>query len=169
MRVANCRSCKAPIIWCLTSSGKKMPVDADPSEAGTFYLEGDDVQPVARHVRGFEGPIHERGELHTSHFATCPQAEQFKGRRGNAIVPLVIFVVVSLFWLTTGMTLGSKIARGAPEQPQAEEGALRMELAVCVSVLDRSKEVLDSVDHWMSAYYGQRSGIAPARVSALAR
>lgn len=44
-----CRSCGEPIIWCITAKGKKMPVDIP---------EGD--------------------EPTTSHFATCPDAEQWR-------------------------------------------------------------------------------------------
>lgn len=46
---AECRSCGAPIIWCTTAKGKKMPVD-----------------------------VQENDEPTTSHFATCPQAGQWR-------------------------------------------------------------------------------------------
>lgn len=46
---SECRSCGEPIIWCLTAKGKKMPVDVP-----------DD-----------DGPT-------TSHFATCPDAGQWR-------------------------------------------------------------------------------------------
>lgn len=26
---ATCRSCGAPVIWCLTANGKRLPLDAD--------------------------------------------------------------------------------------------------------------------------------------------
>lgn len=44
-----CRSCRAPIIWCTTVKGKKMPVD-----------EIADDEPT------------------TSHFATCLEAAQWR-------------------------------------------------------------------------------------------
>ena len=47
---AECRSCGEPIIWCVTKSGKKMPVDV-PNEIG---------QPT------------------TSHFATCPDSKDWR-------------------------------------------------------------------------------------------
>lgn len=42
---AECRSCGAPVLWCTTAKGKKMPVD-----------------------------VPENDEPTTSHFATCPDA-----------------------------------------------------------------------------------------------
>lgn len=46
---AECRSCGAPILWCVTVKGKKMPVD-----------------------------ISTEGEPTTSHFATCPESDQWR-------------------------------------------------------------------------------------------
>lgn len=45
---AECRSCGSPVLWCTTRKGKKMPVDPPT------------IPEVAT----------------TSHFATCPQAEE---------------------------------------------------------------------------------------------
>lgn len=44
-----CRSCGEPIIWCITSKGKKMPVD-----------EPENDEPT------------------TSHFATCKDADHWR-------------------------------------------------------------------------------------------
>lgn len=46
---AECRACGAPILWCITARGKKMPVD----------MTDDD------------GPT-------TSHFATCPDGAAWR-------------------------------------------------------------------------------------------
>jgi hypothetical protein len=81
--VANCRSCKAPIIWCRTSSGKNMPVDADPDERGDFFLSrAEDGKLDAFHVRRYPGKMPEDVERYTSHFATCEDANQFRRPRG---------------------------------------------------------------------------------------
>lgn len=48
---AECRSCGAPIIWCITAKGKRMPVD-----------EPENDEPT------------------TSHFATCKDAAQWRKR-----------------------------------------------------------------------------------------
>lgn len=46
---SECRSCGAPILWCVTVKGKKMPVDMP---------EGD--------------------EPTTSHFSTCPDGDTWR-------------------------------------------------------------------------------------------
>ena len=72
MQVAKCRSCGKPIIWAVAEKGKRMPVDAEESEAGQFFLDDSEDPPKA-----FFG----RGELpagYTSHFATCPNASQHR-------------------------------------------------------------------------------------------
>jgi len=55
-----CRSCGKSIIWLRTKAGKKMPVDAET-------------------VTGSE-TMFEYGK-HTSHFATCPNANKHRKRR----------------------------------------------------------------------------------------
>lgn len=72
MKLSQCRSCGDPIIWTVTSKGKRMPVDADPvHEPRGFRLEedGDQVNAVFTADPG-------AGELlYVSHFSTCPQAD----------------------------------------------------------------------------------------------
>ncbi len=46
---AECKSCGAPILWCVTAKGKKMPVDVPTDDTPT-----------------------------TSHFATCPDANTWR-------------------------------------------------------------------------------------------
>lgn len=58
---AQCRSCEAPIVWVQTQNGKNMPVDAH------TYDNGD-------------GLIF-NSEKHTSHFATCPNADKHRKKR----------------------------------------------------------------------------------------
>lgn len=59
-RIGRCRadSCRKPIIWLKTASGKNMPVDADTVEPG------DELYDPARHV---------------SHFKTCSAPNRFSG------------------------------------------------------------------------------------------
>lgn len=59
MRTQKCRSCGAEIIWLKTDKGKSMPIDAHSVELGDEQFE---------HGR------------HTSHFSSCPNANQH--RRG---------------------------------------------------------------------------------------
>jgi hypothetical protein len=55
-----CRSCGAEIVWLKTINGKNMPVDAETFE------DGDELFEPKRH---------------TSHFATCPDAEKFRRKK----------------------------------------------------------------------------------------
>lgn len=76
---SNCRSCDADIIWGVTEKDKRMPVDADPVEGGSFALVNEEVngKTIVRAVwrtRAPEGTT----EFHASHFATCPNAEQHR-------------------------------------------------------------------------------------------
>lgn len=80
--IARCDSprCEAPVIYAVTAKGKRMPVDPYPSPDGTVELRdtGGPI-PVAAippaHLR------FGRTNLHTSHFATCPDASFFRRRR----------------------------------------------------------------------------------------
>lgn len=56
-RIVRCRSCNARIIFLVTATGKKMPVEAD-------TVEPDDQE--------FDADRHE------SHFAKCPAANQHR-------------------------------------------------------------------------------------------
>ena len=52
-----CKACGALMVFLSTRSGKKMPVDASSIEAHELMFD---------HTK------------HKSHFATCPEAEQFR-------------------------------------------------------------------------------------------
>lgn len=56
-RITACRSCKAAVVWMKTSTGRNMPVNVD---------------GVGRDDETFDP------KKHTSHFATCPQANQHR-------------------------------------------------------------------------------------------
>lgn len=79
-----CRSCQAPIIWCTTERGRAMPVDAQPSTGGNLLLRRrieykGNCDPLAVLIDA----THRFGrtDLHTSHFATCPNAETWRTKR----------------------------------------------------------------------------------------
>jgi hypothetical protein len=61
VRVVHCRSCGAPIVWLDTNNNRRMPVDAAT------------VRPEDR--------SYEQGQ-HVCHFATCPQANEWRRPRG---------------------------------------------------------------------------------------
>lgn len=80
---SKCRSCEAPIVWVKTRRGKKMPVDAEPDPAGLFVLEGMAGELVAHKAGPLDGAA--GGELYTSHFATCPDGDQWRQRDDRAV------------------------------------------------------------------------------------
>jgi hypothetical protein len=70
--VQRCRSCGAPIIWCVTASEKRMPLDAEPVADGNIVLDGEKAL--------YLGPAGQRAlaadvKRYKSHFATCPNAK----------------------------------------------------------------------------------------------
>jgi len=74
---SKCRACEAPLLWTVTTKGKKMPVDAKPTEFGPFVLlyEGQ-RQPTAKYI----GAAGDSGgeKRYESHWATCTDAEKFR-------------------------------------------------------------------------------------------
>ena len=72
----NCRSCNAPIVWAITEKGRRMPVDAKPSAAGNLLLDHERGEWRAIVVKNDDTAA--ENELHTSHFATCPNAARHR-------------------------------------------------------------------------------------------
>jgi hypothetical protein len=70
--IGRCKSCGAHVVWAKTASGKSMPVDATPNDAGNLVLDGDRVQVVKS--------IADDRPRHTSHFVTCPQSDRWRKR-----------------------------------------------------------------------------------------
>jgi len=69
---AKCRSCGAAIIWALTPSGRRMPLDPGLTKLGNIVLR-DGMALVV---------VNSTGEpLFRSHFVTCPQASFWRGPR----------------------------------------------------------------------------------------
>lgn len=67
-----CRSCRAEVVWTVTTSGRRMPVEA--AERGNVVLGREGEALVARVVDDGQG-------THVSHFATCPQANSWRRER----------------------------------------------------------------------------------------
>lgn len=82
MKIQNCRSCGAKIIWAYSwkEPGKTMPVDAMPRPDGNIQLTyaAYDVLPRAVYLtKRVREAIDRSGslpDLYASHFVTCPQA-----------------------------------------------------------------------------------------------
>ena len=75
MKVAQCSSCHAEIIWALTERGKRMPVDANPVPAGgnVTLQDNGSGSPIAVYAKG---PV--PGPRYLSHFVTCPSANKHR-------------------------------------------------------------------------------------------
>ena len=56
--MSKCRSCGADIVWVKTQQGKNMPIDAETDNGDTIFDHN----------------------VHRSHFATCPHADQHRRR-----------------------------------------------------------------------------------------
>lgn len=91
MRIVNCKSCGAPIVWIKTQNGKNMPCDADAVEYQENYKGKSTVVTedgrvlkatiIDRTGGGLLSPVID-GKGYIPHWATCPHAAQHK-RRGN--------------------------------------------------------------------------------------
>lgn len=70
--MSDCVSCGAALRWGVTGTGKRMPVDAQPSVDGNLVLDRGAIYVLAG-----ERLVAWRAEnrpLYTSHFVTCPHA-----------------------------------------------------------------------------------------------
>lgn len=78
-----CSSCGAPIFWALSSSGKRIPLNAEPYNVmanGHYAVEwpnGPNAAPLAIH----------RPAIHVTHFATCPNASSHRRRPAGSSSP----------------------------------------------------------------------------------
>ena len=77
-----CSSCKAEILWATTTRDKALCLDLEPNEAGTFAVklrpaEGGAVKVLCLY-RPIGGPLEAGEKRRTSHWATCPNAEQHR-------------------------------------------------------------------------------------------
>lgn len=68
----NCRSCNADIRWVKMESGKRMPIDAQPSEQGNIVIEGD--WQIGRVLTKEDLAQPATSPRFLSHFASCPHA-----------------------------------------------------------------------------------------------
>ncbi len=75
-KISTCRGCGAPILWLISPKDKLTPIDPAPTARGNLRIDLD--YGVWLMILNFgEVPPEER---YISHFATCPNAKEF--RRG---------------------------------------------------------------------------------------
>lgn len=78
-----CRTCRAQIQLAVTVNGKTMPVDAFPDpQLGniSLYPEGGKMRAVVVPKAKLAAMRAAKVQLHTSHFATCPNANSWRKR-----------------------------------------------------------------------------------------
>jgi len=86
---SKCRSCGADVLWAQWASGKRMPVDSEPDmrpppRGGALVLTHRKSADVLLVVK-FEPAIHGSSRnRYTSHFATCPNADEHRMPRDTA-------------------------------------------------------------------------------------
>lgn len=78
--MTRCRSCEAPIVWALTPGGKRIPLDADPVPDGNaVIIERRAGVPVIELIDLAD--VDAGAVRYRSHFATCPQANEWRKTR----------------------------------------------------------------------------------------
>lgn len=81
MKTSPCASCGAPVVWTITKAGKRMPVDAERVPNGNIllYEVGAEIHcQVGLQVQ--TDRAYRLGRF-VSHYATCPQADSWRGKR----------------------------------------------------------------------------------------
>lgn len=85
--VQPCRSCAAPMLWVVTPGGKRNPLDLEPNtERGNVLVveqEGDWRLGIVVHDPDVLAEVRQLfpANVHTSHFATCPSADDHRRPR----------------------------------------------------------------------------------------
>lgn len=78
--MAACKSCGVAIDWAVDPKGKRVPVDQGTRHDGNLAVR--QIAPgslAVRYLRSRDTTLH--GERRTtSHFATCPDAQQWRDR-----------------------------------------------------------------------------------------
>jgi hypothetical protein len=88
-----CRSCGAPVLWVTQPNGKAMILDANPDGTAATFDDGNIALRVSEQLFATDdgstiGALHavvkgrdDVGDFpHRSHFASCPQADQWRQR-----------------------------------------------------------------------------------------
>ena len=72
-----CRSptCRAPIYWGTTITGKRIPLDPDPVPDGRYIISGQNAVPFVVHIAADDPTDQPR---YNAHFVTCPERKQWQ-------------------------------------------------------------------------------------------
>lgn len=81
-----CATCRAPIVWAYTPSGKRIPLDAEHTDDGLRPVTSPQGNLVAtgEEILGAVVVRVEQGGRFVSHFATCPDAGQHRRKKARA-------------------------------------------------------------------------------------
>lgn len=83
-QVPECRSCHAPMLWGRLSSGKPVPLDAEPRPDGNIVASASAVLfPTGdfevRYLHDDE-TVPDGTPRYVTHFVSCPDADQWRQR-----------------------------------------------------------------------------------------
>lgn len=77
MTAGTCRSCGAPITWkTYDRTGKQIPLDREPRADGNLVVEG-------KTCRQADQLLDREKTRFVTHFATCPDAEDWRTKQGR--------------------------------------------------------------------------------------
>lgn len=77
----HCRTCHAPVVWARTAfNGTPIPIDVEPAENGNIVLSQRDGNRLVATVLPPGDALIPVETTYTSHFATCPDADQWRNR-----------------------------------------------------------------------------------------
>lgn len=83
MQSGRCKTCRQPLLWITFSgSGKRMPLDPEPTADGNVYQNPDGHWSVV--TKADQPRRHLLGALYKPHFQSCPQAAQHRQRTKKA-------------------------------------------------------------------------------------
>lgn len=77
-----CRSCHAPMIWAVTTTGQRIPVDADPVDVNTgrgeVTLTARPGYPPLASIARHAGQLFGAARVYRRHTTTCPYAARYR-------------------------------------------------------------------------------------------
>lgn len=80
---SNCRSCGAPVRWCITDvNRKRMPVDPEPVADGNIWVvRTEQATPIIGVALHTDNVPASEALRYVSHFVTCPQSNEWRKKR----------------------------------------------------------------------------------------
>jgi len=80
-QVSACKSCGASIYWAKSSTGKSIPIDAEPVEGGNVWLSiSTRTGELRAKIVSKSTSLESDRNAYVSHFVTCPQSKDWRKR-----------------------------------------------------------------------------------------